>query len=115
MLTYLTTSLFDSPAQTLVNPVNTVGVMGKGIALIFKQLYPEMYEQYRQLCQAGKLDIGKLYVYRTPHKIIVNFPTKKHWRGRSQLDYVQAGLEEFVRSYEKYGISKRFFSPIGLW
>ncbi len=113
MLTYLTTSLFDSPAQTLINTVNTVGVMGKGIALIFKQLYPEMYEQYRQLCEAGKLDIGKLYVYRTPHKIIVNFPTKKHWRGRSQLDYVQAGLEEFVRSYEKYGISSVSFPQLG--
>lgn len=113
MLTYLTTSLFDSPAQTLVNTVNTVGVMGKGIALVFKQLYPEMYEQYRELCLAGKLDIGKLYIYRTPNKIIVNFPTKKHWRGRSRVEYIEAGLEEFVRTYDKYGISTVSFPQLG--
>jgi O-acetyl-ADP-ribose deacetylase (regulator of RNase III) len=113
MLTYLTTSLFDSPAQTLVNTVNTVGVMGKGIALIFKQLYPEMYEQYRELCQSGKLDIGKLYIYRTPNKIIVNFPTKKHWRGRSRVDYIEVGLKEFVGHYDKYGISSVSFPQLG--
>ncbi|NJN94193.1 MAG: macro domain-containing protein [Anaerolineales bacterium] len=113
MLTYLTTSLFDSPAQTLVNTINTVGVMGKGIALVFKQLYPEMYEQYRELCSSGKLDIGKLYVYRTPHKIIVNFPTKKHWRSSSKIEYIEAGLGEFVRTYEKYGISTISFPQLG--
>ena len=113
MLTYLTTSLFDSPAQTLVNTVNTVGVMGKGIALVFKQLYPEMYEQYRELCLAGKLDIGKLYIYRTPNKIIVNFPTKKHWRSRSRVEYIEAGLEEFIGTYDKYGISTVSFPQLG--
>jgi O-acetyl-ADP-ribose deacetylase (regulator of RNase III) len=113
MLNYLTTSLFNSPAQTLVNTVNTVGVMGKGIALIFKQLYPEMYEQYRELCLTGKLDIGKLYIYRTPNKIIVNFPTKKHWRSRSQVKYIEAGLKEFVDHYHKYGISSVSFPQLG--
>ncbi|MBI1879338.1 MAG: macro domain-containing protein [Chloroflexi bacterium] len=92
MLTYLTTSLFDSPAQTLVNTVNTVGVMGKGIALVFKQRYPEMYRQYRELCLAGQLDIGKLYVYRMLNQVIVNFPTKKHWRNPAQIKYIEAGL-----------------------
>lgn len=113
MLTYLNISLFDSPAQTLVNTVNTVGVMGKGIALVFKQLYPEMYEQYRELCLANKLDIGKLYIYRTPNKIIVNFPTKKHWRSRSRVEYIEAGLEEFARTYHKYGISTVSFPQLG--
>jgi len=113
MLTYLTTNLFKSPAQTLVNTVNTVGVMGKGIAKSFKQLYPEMYREYRQLCKAGKLNIGKLYIYRTPNKIIVNFPTKKHWRNPSQVEYVEAGLQEFVRIYDKYGISTVSFPQLG--
>lgn len=113
MLTYLTTSLFDSPAQTLINPVNTVGVMGKGIALVFKQRYPEMYRQYRELCQAGKLDIGKLQIYRAPNKIIVNFPTKKHWRDPSRIEYIEVGLEEFVRSYDKYGIASVSFPQLG--
>lgn len=113
MITYLTTNLFDSPAQTLVNTVNTVGVMGKGIALLFKQRYPEMYHQYRKLCQAGELEVGKLFIYRAADKIIVNFPTKKHWRSPSRLEYVEAGLKEFVRHYPEYEISSLSFPQLG--
>jgi len=113
MLTYVDISLFDSPAQTLVNTVNTVGVMGKGIAAVFKQLYPEMYQRYRRLCQEGKLDVGMLYIYRTPNKIIVNFPTKKHWRQRSRVEYIKAGLEKFVTRYGNYGISSVSFPQLG--
>ena len=112
MLTYVDVSLFDSPAQTLVNTVNTVGVMGKGIAAVFKQLYPEMYQRYRRLCQEGKLDMGMLYVYRT-NRIIVNFPTKKHWRERSRVEYIEAGLEKFVIHYGDYGISSVSFPQLG--
>jgi len=113
MLTYVTISLFDSPAQTLVNTVNTVGVMGKGIAAVFKELYPEMYQRYRRLCQEGKLDVGMLYIYRTPNKIIVNFPTKKHWRQRSLIQYIRTGLEKFVTHYGDYGISSVSFPQLG--
>jgi O-acetyl-ADP-ribose deacetylase (regulator of RNase III) len=113
MLTYVTISLFDSPAQTLVNTVNTVGVMGKGIAAVFKRLYPEMYERYRHLCQEGKLDAGMLYIYRTPNKIIVNFPTKKHWRQPSKVEYIEAGLRKFVEHYTDYGISSVSFPQLG--
>ena len=113
MLTYVTINLFDSPAQTLVNTVNTVGVMGKGIAADFKKLYPEMYERYRRLCQEEKLDVGMLYIYRTPNKIIVNFPTKKHWRQRSRVEYIEAGLEKFVTHYGDYGISSVSFPQLG--
>lgn len=113
MLTYLTTSLFDSPAQTLVNPVNTAGVMGKGLALAFKQRYPEMYQQYRELCHAGQLEIGKLHVYRMLDQTIVNFPTKKHWRNSSQIEYIEAGLAEFVRSYSQHGITSVSFPQLG--
>ncbi|MCL5996064.1 MAG: macro domain-containing protein [Chloroflexi bacterium] len=113
MLAYLNTSIFDSPAQTIVNTVNTVGVMGKGIALSFKTLYPAMYEEYRRLCEAGKLSIGKLHVYRTPNKIIVNFPTKKHWRAPSHPEYIEAGLKAFVKHYAEYGISSVSFPQLG--
>lgn len=113
MLAYLDTSIFDSPAQTIVNTVNTVGVMGKGIALSFKMLYPAMYEEYRRLCEAGKLDIGKLHVYRTPNKIIVNFPTKKHWRNPSRPEYIEAGLKAFAQHYADYGISSASFPQLG--
>jgi len=86
MLSYVTTSLFDSPAQTLVNTVNTVGVMGKGIAAKFKQRYPEMYTRYREVCAAGQLETGKLLLYRTPNKWVLNFPTKRDWRQPSRVE-----------------------------
>jgi len=113
MLTYLNISLFESPAQALVNTVNTVGVMGKGIAAVFKQLYPEMYKEYRRLCEAQKLKTGMLYIYRTPNKIVVNFPTKQHWRERSQVAYIEAGLEKFVSRYMDYGIASVAFPQLG--
>lgn len=113
MLTYLNISLFESPAQALVNTVNTVGVMGKGIAAIFKQLYPDMYKEYRRLCQEQKFGIGMLYVYRTPNKIVVNLPTKRHWRERSHVSYIEAGLEKFVARYMDYGISSVAFPQLG--
>ena len=98
-----------------MNTVNTVGVMGKGIALVFKQLYPEMYKEYRRLCEEQLLSVGKLYIYRTPNKIIVNFPTKQHWRHPSRLDYLEFGLHKFVDRFQEYGISSIFFSPTWLW
>ena len=113
MPTYLTTPLLDSPAQTLVNPVNTVGVMGKGLALAFKQRYPAMYQEYRRLCQQGRLQIGRLHVYQAPGKIIVNFPTKKHWRQPSRIEYIEAGLEAFVTTYQDYDISGVAFPQLG--
>jgi O-acetyl-ADP-ribose deacetylase (regulator of RNase III) len=114
MLTYLEeTSLFDSPAQTLVNTVNTVGVMGKGIAAEFKRIYPKMHEEYRNICLAGKLTVGKLYIYRTANKIIVNFPTKKHWRERSRVAYIERGLKKFVQHYVEFGISSVSFPQLG--
>ena len=113
MLTYLDISLFESPAQTLVNTVNTVGVMGKGIAAEFKKRYPEMYQEYRRLCEAKKLDVGKLYIYRTANKIVVNFPTKTSWRQRSRVEYIEAGLQKFVDHYIDYGISSISFPRLG--
>jgi O-acetyl-ADP-ribose deacetylase (regulator of RNase III) len=113
MITYLETYLFNSPAQTLVNTVNTAGVMGKGIALVFKRLYPEMYNEYRKLCEENKFEIGMLYIYRTPNKIIVNFPTKKHWRYPSKIEYIEAGLKKFVERYPDYGISSVSFPQLG--
>lgn len=113
MLTYVEIELFQSPAQALVNTVNTVGVMGKGIAAVFKQLYPEMYEEYRALCGQGKFKVGMLYIYRTHNKTIVNFPTKKHWRQRSRVEFIEAGLTKFVNRYADYGISSVSFPQLG--
>lgn len=87
MLYYLKTDLFRSLAQTLVNPVNTTGVMGAGLAKTFKELLPGMYKEYRKLCLGGQLVIGKLFVYHVPGdagQVVVNFPTKDNWRNPSE-------------------------------
>ncbi|HHQ0205144.1 TPA: macro domain-containing protein, partial [Listeria innocua] len=80
ILIYIEQDLFESPAQVLVNTVNTVGVMGKGVAKRFKDIYPEMYEDYQFFCEKKLLEIGKLWIYKSENKWILNFPTKKHWR-----------------------------------
>ncbi|MCC7430560.1 macro domain-containing protein, partial [bacterium] len=80
MINYIKGSLFESPAKVLVNTVNTVGAMGKGIAKTFKLLYPEMFEAYQKLCENKQFKVGELWLYKTPNKWILNFPTKKHWK-----------------------------------
>jgi O-acetyl-ADP-ribose deacetylase (regulator of RNase III) len=113
MLSYVSGNLFESPAQTLVNTVNTVGVMGKGIALTFKSLFPDMFREYQCLCERGQLRIGSLHVFPTDTKIILNFPTKQHWRNPSKLEYIEAGLQTFAATYEHAGIHSVAFPPLG--
>ena len=113
MLVYLRSSIFDSPAQTLVNTVNTVGVMGKGIAKDFKARYPQMYREYRALCDEGRLKLGMLQLWRGPDRWVLNFPTKTTWRRPSKLEYVEAGLQKFCDTYEKMGVTSVSFPPLG--
>ena len=113
MLTYVTTSLFDSPAQTLVNAVNTVGVMGKGVAAEFKKRYPTMYETYRRSCKEGTLTVGKLQLHRSADKWILNFPTKEHWRSPSKLEWIELGLKKFAATYQTQGITSTAFPMLG--
>ena len=113
MITYVVCDLFTSPARTLVNTVNTVGVMGKGIAKDFKTIYPEMFSRYLELCEKGLFDIGQLWLYRTPNKWVLNFPTKKHWRSPSRPDYIEAGLRTFAATYHVYGITSISFPLLG--
>jgi O-acetyl-ADP-ribose deacetylase (regulator of RNase III) len=113
MITYVESDIFSSPAQTLVNTVNTVGVMGKGIAKTFKSIYPEMYEEYRQRCESGELSIGSLFLFRTAHKWVLNFPTKRHWRQASRLADIAAGLDTFCQTYADEGITSIAFPQLG--
>lgn len=112
-ITYVRTNIFESNAQVLVNTVNTVGVMGKGLAKEFKRLYPDMFKQYQQFCENGSLTIGKLHLYKTPNKWILNFPTKKNWRNPSKLEYIEQGLQKFVDNYERLGITSISFPMLG--
>lgn len=113
MITYVDSNLFESPAKVWVNTVNTVGVMGKGIAKTFKAIYPEMFKQYKGFCEDGSLTVGKLWLYKTSHKWILNFPTKKHWRNKSRLEYIEAGLRKFADSYDRKSLLQVSFPMLG--
>ncbi len=113
MILYVKGNLFQSPAQVLVNTVNTVGVMGKGVALEFKRLFPEMYRQYRDLCERGQFSIGQLWLYKSPQKWVLNFPTKQHWRAPSRVEYIEAGLRKFTQVYSDWGIHSIAFPALG--
>ena len=113
MLHYVRMNLFDSPAQTLVNAVNTVGVMGKGVAKDFKLRYPEMYKRYREHCKAGRFQTGMLWLYKTPNKWVLNFPTKRHWRSASKLQWIEQGLSKFALTYSDRGVESISFPMLG--
>jgi O-acetyl-ADP-ribose deacetylase (regulator of RNase III) len=113
MISYVSGNLFESPAQVLVNTVNTVGVMGRGIAKEFKRIYPEMFEKYRDLCERDQFDIGQLILYKSPNKWVLNFPTKKHWRYPSKPEYIEKGLKKIVLEYKNAGIHSISFPPLG--
>lgn len=104
MIQYINGNLFTSNAKVLVNTVNTVGVMGKGIAADFKKYYPEMFAEYNRRCLNNELDIGDLFLYKTSNKWILNFPTKKHWRSPSKIEYIEAGLKKLVDQASKLQI-----------
>lgn len=113
MITYIVGDLFQSPAQVLVNTVNTVGVMGKGIARDFKRIYPEMFKQYLSYCERDMFNIGQLWLYKTSHKWILNFPTKQSWRQPSKPEYIEAGLKKFAQTYDTKGITSISFPLLG--
>ncbi|HFU77379.1 macro domain-containing protein [Sulfurovum sp.] len=113
MITYVRTNIFESNAQVLVNTVNTVGVMGKGLAKEFKRLYPDMFKSYQKFCEEGTLTVGKLQVYKTPNKWVLNFPTKANWRNPSKLEYIEQGLQKFVANYERLGVKSIAFPMLG--
>ncbi|WP_262428987.1 macro domain-containing protein [Paratissierella segnis] len=113
MISYIKGDIFNSPAQVLVNTVNTVGVMGKGIALEFKNRYPEMFKVYQKECDENNFDIGNLLLWKKEDKWVLLFPTKKHWRSKSEIYYIEKGLDKFVQTYEVLGIESIAFPRLG--
>ena len=113
MITYVKGDLFENPARVLVNTVNTVGVMGKGIAKTFKLIYPEMFKRYQKLCKSKQLTVGKLWLYKSPNKWVLNFPTKTTWRQPSKLEYIRDGLAAFRNGYEQNNIYSIAFPLLG--
>ena len=113
MIRYIEGDIFKSPAQVIVNTVNTVGVMGKGIALEFKKRYPDMFQAYRDICDKRKLKTGSLMLYYEPDHWVLLFPTKENWRNPSRMEYIEAGLAKFSRTYAEKGITSVAFPKLG--
>jgi uncharacterized protein YwgA/O-acetyl-ADP-ribose deacetylase (regulator of RNase III) len=114
MVRVLIGDMFKSKAQTLVNTVNIVGIMGKGIALEFKQRFPDMFEDYKRRCDAGEVKLGEPYIFRTEKgPWIINFPTKDHWRSVSRLSDIEKGLQFLEHHYKRWGIQSIAVPPLG--
>lgn len=118
MITPASGNLLIAPVEALVNTVNTEGVMGKGIALQFKQAFPAVYDDYAAACKAGRVEIGKMHVYDLGGLVggprwVINFPTKRHWRSRSRIADIEAGLQDLAHVILKLGIRSIAIPPLG--
>lgn len=118
MIKYITGNLLESEAEALVNTVNTVGVMGKGIALQFKKQFPYNAKIYRKACKDKAFSIGDILVVEdnsliSGQKLIVNFPTKKHWRNPSEYEYIELGLQQLVKIINERKIKSIAIPPLG--
>lgn len=114
---YVTGNLLDAPTEALVNTVNTVGVMGKGIALQFKERFPGNFKIYADACKKGEVRVGKMLVVRentlNGEKIIVNFPTKTEWFKKSQYRYIEEGLIDLAKVIAEHKIKSIAIPPLG--
>ena len=117
MIEFAHGNLLTAEVDALVNTVNTEGVMGKGIALQFKRAFPANYEAYRKACRAGEVRLGHMFVYVTgslgPPRLIINFPTKAHWRSRTRLQDVDSGLVDLVRVINEHRVTSVAVPPLG--
>jgi O-acetyl-ADP-ribose deacetylase (regulator of RNase III) len=117
MITFTQGNLLEARAEALVNTVNTVGVMGKGIALMFKERFDENFRRYAAACKAKEVQTGKMFV--TPvHELdgprwIVNFPTKQHWRAPSRMEWVVEGLQDLRRFLIEHQVKSIAIPPLG--
>ena len=111
-------NLLEAPAEALVNTVNTAGIMGKGIALQFKQAYPQMFRAYERDCKAGEVKLGKVQVFDLGGLVggprwIINFPTKGHWRAGSRMADIETGLQDLVATIKRLHICSIAVPPLG--
>jgi O-acetyl-ADP-ribose deacetylase (regulator of RNase III) len=113
MIKIIQGNIFDSDMQVIVNPCNCLGVCGKGLALEFKKRYPKYYKVYREICLREQLDTGKLFLYKNNNPWILSFPTKKHWRNPSKIEYIESGLDYFNQRYKDWEVGSIAFSALG--
>jgi len=113
MIRYVRGNLFDSGAQTLVNPVNCRGVMGKGLAKAFKERWPEMFPQYQEACKIGEVRPGSPLLFKGNDRQILSVPTKDDWKQPSTLEMVEAGLNAIRERYRDWGITSIAMPALG--
>ena len=117
MIRYTTGNLLEADAEALVNTVNTVGVMGKGVALMFKEAFPDNFRAYAAACERGEVDVGRMFVTETQALMgprwIINFPTKQHWRSKTRIAWIDSGLADLRRVIEERGIRSVALPPLG--
>lgn len=117
MIIYTSGDILKANVEALVNTVNCVGIMGRGIALQFKNAFPENFKSYALACKKDEVIPGKMFVYQTgtlhtPY-FIINFPTKRHWRGKSKLEDIDSGLKDLAEIIRQYGIHSIAIPPLG--
>lgn len=117
MITEAKGNLLTAPVEALVNTVNTEGVMGKGIALQFKNAFPAMFKAYTAAAKRGEVKLGQMHVWPTHAldgaRYVINFPTKAHWRAKSRLADIESGLEDLTRVVREFGITSIAVPPLG--
>ena len=117
MIEYKTGDILTEDAEALVNTVNCVGVMGRGIALQFKRAFPENFKAYAAHCKRNEIQPGKMFIFETGEMIsprfIVNFPTKRHWRGKSRIEDIESGLGSLADEIRSRGIRSVAIPPLG--
>jgi O-acetyl-ADP-ribose deacetylase (regulator of RNase III) len=117
MIRYTTGNLLDAETEAIVNTVNTVGVMGKGVALQFRDAFPDNYQAYKKACAARTVHVGEVFVTEnqalTGPRYIINFPTKKHWRHPSRIEYVTSGLRDLRRVLKERKVRSVALPPLG--
>ena len=115
MITPIKGNIFNANTNAIVNTVNCVGVMGKGIALEFKARYPNMFKDYVVACKNSEVKIGKMWIWNntaTP-KYIINFPTKEHWQNHSRIEWISSGLDNLKECVQQLNISSLSLPPLG--
>lgn len=117
MIRFKTGDMFVEEAEALVNTVNCVGVMGRGVALQFKRAYPSNFKAYAARCKRGEMKPGRVFVFETgsgvPPQYIINFPSKRHWRGKSRIEDIESGLQSLVKEIRERDIRSVAIPPLG--
>jgi O-acetyl-ADP-ribose deacetylase (regulator of RNase III) len=117
MIEFKSGDILEAQADALVNTVNCVGIMGRGVALQFKDAFPQNFKAYAAACERGEVQPGRMFVYETgqltPPKYVINFPTKRHWRGKSRMQDIESGLVALREEIQRRGIRSIAVPPLG--